>query len=128
MAPDAQQMNEWIYSIKYASGQLVRASAPVTMTPVATAYVKPPMVSTNSFSSQPLPMGWEMRRDQQGRPYFVDHINKRSTYHDPRLSQQSYAPTQQLQLPQQSQQRHPQQQPQHPQPSPQQQQRYPQGT
>lgn len=31
----------------------------------------------------PLPAGWE-ERDSDGRPYFVDHINKRTTWTDPR--------------------------------------------
>lgn len=35
-----------------------------------------------------LPTGWEMKYDTQGRVYFVDHINRRSTYEDPRKSSQ----------------------------------------
>lgn len=31
-----------------------------------------------------LPQGWEMFRDGKGRIYFVDHINQRSTWEDPR--------------------------------------------
>jgi len=34
---------------------------------------------------QPLPPFWEMKYDQAGRPYFVDHKNKTSTYSDPRI-------------------------------------------
>jgi hypothetical protein len=33
----------------------------------------------------PLPQGWEARLDASGRPYFVDHANKSTTYDDPRF-------------------------------------------
>lgn len=33
-----------------------------------------------------LPQGWEMRLDQQGVPYYIDHQQRRSTYNDPRIS------------------------------------------
>jgi hypothetical protein len=46
--------------------------------PVTTPVVAP-------VQQQPLPQGWEMRYDQQGRPYYIDHINRRSTYDDPRV-------------------------------------------
>lgn len=32
----------------------------------------------------PLPEGWEMHQDSEGRTYFVDTINKDETYDDPR--------------------------------------------
>ncbi|XP_013796615.2 WW domain-containing oxidoreductase isoform X2 [Apteryx mantelli] len=33
-----------------------------------------------------LPYGWEQETDESGQVYFVDHINKRTTYLDPRLA------------------------------------------
>ncbi|XP_048461911.1 WW domain-containing oxidoreductase [Rhincodon typus] len=33
-----------------------------------------------------LPYGWERETDDNGQVYFVDHINKRTTYLDPRLA------------------------------------------
>ncbi|KGL72689.1 WW domain-containing oxidoreductase, partial [Tinamus guttatus] len=33
-----------------------------------------------------LPYGWEQETDENGQVYFVDHINKRTTYLDPRLA------------------------------------------
>ena len=36
--------------------------------------------------SIPLPPGWEIRSDQSGRRYFVDHNNKITTWDDPRAS------------------------------------------
>jgi hypothetical protein len=40
----------------------------------------------DGLKTRPLPNGWEMRFDQEGAPYFIDHVNKKSTYQDPRLS------------------------------------------
>ena len=37
----------------------------------------------------PLPKGWEERRTGSGLLYFIDHLNKRSTYIDPRTGQSS---------------------------------------
>ncbi|PAV56460.1 hypothetical protein WR25_06779 [Diploscapter pachys] len=35
-------------------------------------------------SSQPFPKGWEMTSTNQGVPFFIDHVNKTTTYNDPR--------------------------------------------
>ena len=35
----------------------------------------------------PLPEGWERRVSDNGRPFFVDHNNRRTQWEDPRLSQ-----------------------------------------
>jgi len=43
-------------------------------------------VSSSIGPTSPLPNGWEMRYSETGRPYFIDHINKRSTYDDPRIN------------------------------------------
>ncbi|XP_038659604.1 E3 ubiquitin-protein ligase Itchy-like [Scyliorhinus canicula] len=37
----------------------------------------------NTVSKGPLPPGWEQRVDQHGRLYFVDHIEKRTTWERP---------------------------------------------
>ncbi|XP_078274932.1 E3 ubiquitin-protein ligase Itchy-like [Rhinoraja longicauda] len=37
----------------------------------------------NRLNKGPLPPGWEQRADQQGRFYFVDHIEKRTTWERP---------------------------------------------
>ena len=34
----------------------------------------------------PLPAGWEERVHKDGRTFFIDHNNKRTTWEDPRLS------------------------------------------
>lgn len=33
----------------------------------------------------PMPEGWAMSIDQNGDPYFIDHINKTTTWYDPRI-------------------------------------------
>jgi protein KIBRA len=32
----------------------------------------------------PLPEGWEMGRDYDGKPYFIDHNTRKTTWLDPR--------------------------------------------
>lgn len=39
-----------------------------------------------SINESPLPTGWEQRFDQNGRIYYVDHINKRTTWNRPRTN------------------------------------------
>ena len=31
------------------------------------------------------PIGWEQRHTTAGRPYYVDHINRTTTFEDPRI-------------------------------------------
>lgn len=47
--------------------------------------------STNSTNpnDSPLPSGWEQRFDQNGRIYYVDHVNKRTTWVRPRVPTQA---------------------------------------
>ncbi|KAI8967641.1 hypothetical protein BDF20DRAFT_900412 [Mycotypha africana] len=42
---------------------------------------------TTSAGSGPLPPGWEMRTSAEGRPYFVDHNTRTTTWVDPRRQQ-----------------------------------------
>lgn len=41
----------------------------------------------NKFTNkdEPLPMGWEVKLDDQGKCFFIDHLRKATTYVDPRL-------------------------------------------
>ncbi|KAK1223466.1 hypothetical protein PQX77_013655 [Marasmius sp. AFHP31] len=40
--------------------------------------------STQGYSDVPLPLGWEERTTAEGRPYFVDHTTRTTTWVDPR--------------------------------------------
>lgn len=57
-------------------------TAPQVIAPVPQVIVQKPQ--------QPLPSGWEVQYDQQRRPYYVDHINKKTTYEDPRIPKNPY--------------------------------------
>lgn len=47
-----------------------------------------PVVSTGPYADIPLPLGWEERRTPEGRPYFVDHHTRTTTWTDPRRTTQ----------------------------------------
>ncbi|KAI7905858.1 uncharacterized protein BX663DRAFT_549000 [Cokeromyces recurvatus] len=46
-----------------------------------------PNNNITSAGSGPLPPGWEMRTSAEGRPYFVDHNTRTTTWVDPRRQQ-----------------------------------------
>jgi len=41
--------------------------------------------TSSSPAQQSLPQGWEVRTDRFGRPYFLDHVHRRTTFVDPRV-------------------------------------------
>ncbi|KAF8627498.1 hypothetical protein AX17_006309 [Amanita inopinata Kibby_2008] len=43
-----------------------------------------PGPTANAYADIPLPLGWEERRTPEGRPYFVDHHTRTTTWRDPR--------------------------------------------
>lgn len=51
------------------------------------ANVTVPNNNMTSAGSGPLPPGWEMRTSAEGRPYFVDHNTRTTTWVDPRRQQ-----------------------------------------
>ncbi|XP_058484000.1 transcriptional coactivator YAP1-like [Solea solea] len=65
------------------------------------AHSSPASLPVNSLSTQaadvaatpvvpddvPLPHGWEMAKTSTGQRYFLNHLDKTTTWHDPRLSQ-----------------------------------------
>ncbi|KAJ7784506.1 hypothetical protein B0H16DRAFT_1356572 [Mycena metata] len=47
---------------------------------------------TGPYADVPLPLGWEERRTPEGRPYFVDHQTRTTTWVDPRRAGITPAP------------------------------------
>ncbi|KAG2228533.1 hypothetical protein INT48_008463 [Thamnidium elegans] len=58
-----------------------------TNTPASNGNVTVPNNNMTSAGSGPLPPGWEMRTSAEGRPYFVDHNTRTTTWVDPRRQQ-----------------------------------------
>ncbi|KAJ7675766.1 hypothetical protein DFH06DRAFT_1292026 [Mycena polygramma] len=67
-----------------------RAPAPPGPSPARTPSVGNPAAAatapaqTGAYADVPLPLGWEERRTPEGRPYFVDHQTRTTTWVDPR--------------------------------------------
>lgn len=71
----------------------VTVDTKVTPLPVTTIDPpSPPIIN----ASPPLPSGWESRIDQFGRPYFIDHNHKTTTWQRPTIVTQSVPPSPQL--------------------------------
>ncbi|KAF8631033.1 hypothetical protein AX15_002644 [Amanita polypyramis BW_CC] len=68
------------------------AQSPASSPQMTTATAVPPSINnslhpgptTNAYNDIPLPLGWEERRTPEGRPYFVDHHTRTTTWRDPR--------------------------------------------
>ncbi|KAI7886221.1 uncharacterized protein EV154DRAFT_567673 [Mucor mucedo] len=63
------------------------SAAVATVTPNTSSSVTVPNNNMTSAGSGPLPPGWEMRTSAEGRPYFVDHNTRTTTWVDPRRQQ-----------------------------------------
>ncbi|XP_048354552.1 E3 ubiquitin-protein ligase Itchy homolog [Sphaerodactylus townsendi] len=68
-----------------ASGAAVPTSAALTTPPISRQVqpVTPTSQSHHAVPQGPLPPGWEQRVDQHGRVYYVDHVEKRTTWDRP---------------------------------------------
>ncbi|CAF3414901.1 unnamed protein product [Rotaria sp. Silwood1] len=67
------------------------ATGPVTASRIAT-----PTASTDDLG--PLPPGWQMSKTENERAFFIDHINKRTTWIDPRTGKPTPIPSAQREL------------------------------
>ncbi|KAH6911411.1 ubiquitin-protein ligase [Coprinopsis sp. MPI-PUGE-AT-0042] len=89
----------------YRPTQAGQASRPTSQPPlqaparapsaVAVAPTPPPAAPSpqnqTPYQDIPLPLGWEERRTPEGRPYFVDHHTRTTTWNDPRVNRQNPA-------------------------------------
>uniref|UniRef100_A0A8D0GMX8 E3 ubiquitin-protein ligase n=1 Tax=Sphenodon punctatus TaxID=8508 RepID=A0A8D0GMX8_SPHPU len=68
-----------------AAGTTVPTPAALTTPPVSRQVepVNPASQPPPAVSQGPLPPGWEQRVDQHGRVYYVDHVEKRTTWDRP---------------------------------------------
>ena len=65
----------------------VRPQPPPAPPPTTTAATTAPTSPTTTPSDAvPLPQGWEERQTADGRPYFVDHNSRTTTWLDPRIA------------------------------------------
>lgn len=71
-----------------ASNASAASAAPSNATPANNGgNITLPNNNMTSAGSGPLPPGWEMRTSAEGRPYFVDHNTRTTTWVDPRRQQ-----------------------------------------
>lgn len=76
-----------------AAPALVIPPAAVAGSSAAAPVVAVPGTSTEEDDSLgPLPAGWEMRLQPEGRPYFVNHKNRTTQWEDPRTQGQELGP------------------------------------
>jgi len=74
------------------SASIRTATAPINTTANSASTLDSMQHQTGAYSDIPLPLGWEERRNPEGRPYFVDHHTRTTTWTDPRRSQQQPMP------------------------------------
>ncbi|KAG1746008.1 uncharacterized protein EDB91DRAFT_1080235 [Suillus paluster] len=78
-----RRMTTWAQPVAAPSEPSVRAP-PI---PVPQPQVQNSTRSSGGYVDVPLPAGWEERRTPEGRPYFVDHHTRLTTWIDPRTVQ-----------------------------------------
>ena len=71
-----------------SQGPPPRPSGGSTATGVTPSTATSPTAQTGAYADVPLPLGWEERRTGEGRPYFVDHHTRTTTWADPRRATQ----------------------------------------
>ncbi|XP_047219264.1 E3 ubiquitin-protein ligase NEDD4a isoform X2 [Girardinichthys multiradiatus] len=62
---------------------VIQSSSPPSVRPGESSQPRPSAEATPEFGS--MPMGWEVRSAPNGRPFFIDHNTKTTTWDDPRL-------------------------------------------
>lgn len=72
-------------ALQLASCMVALSTLPVDKNPPVTASENASRkAAAAKDTEEPLPPGWEMQMTEDGRKYYVDHVNKATTWHDPR--------------------------------------------
>ncbi|KAI8342036.1 E3 ubiquitin-protein ligase RSP5 [Chlamydoabsidia padenii] len=88
LAPSSTSVNSRpVSTISDSVPSTVTHPSTATTTSQAPANVLPVQNNMTTAGSGPLPAGWEMRTTTEGRPYFVDHNTRTTTWVDPRRQQ-----------------------------------------
>ncbi|KAG0244214.1 hypothetical protein BGX31_009610 [Mortierella sp. GBA43] len=87
--PDHRSGTSSPSSVSLAETSTPQQQAPPTTAPPTTNAAGHAPISLNSTTagSGPLPAGWEQRFTPEGRPYYVDHNTRSTTWVDPRRQQ-----------------------------------------
>ncbi|KAF7723562.1 E3 ubiquitin-protein ligase pub1 [Apophysomyces ossiformis] len=81
------EANNSITSLDNRSQQSTSATATSNTASSSSSNILAVQNNMTTAGSGPLPPGWEMRTSAEGRPYFVDHNTRTTTWVDPRRQQ-----------------------------------------
>ncbi|OAX42845.1 HECT-domain-containing protein [Rhizopogon vinicolor AM-OR11-026] len=82
-----RRTTSWIRPAATSSTSFARAPSTAPSIPIPQPEVQNSTRSNSGYADVPLPAGWEERRTPEGRPYFVDHHTRLTTWIDPRTVQ-----------------------------------------
>lgn len=78
------RQSTWLIPAASETPPVVTVPVPVAPTVRENTAADNAAASTDAYADIPLPRGWEERRTNEGRPYFVDHHTQSTTWNDPR--------------------------------------------
>lgn len=81
-----RRTTSWVRPAATSSTSFVRAPSTALSIPMPQPQVQN-SIRSGGYADVPLPAGWEERRTPEGRPYFVDHHTRLTTWLDPRTVQ-----------------------------------------
>ena len=96
---DGLSINSSVVSRRNSSAGAAETETPTTATAASNAQLSLSQATASATTLGALPAGWEQRSTPEGRPYFVDHNTRTTTWLDPRRmhqQQQSRTFSQQL--------------------------------
>ncbi|KAG2133811.1 uncharacterized protein EDB93DRAFT_1173568 [Suillus bovinus] len=82
-----RRMTTWVRPTATPSASSSVHTPSISVMPLTRPHVQNPTRSSSGYVDVTLPAGWEERRTPEGRPYFVDHHTRLTTWIDPRTVQ-----------------------------------------